>query len=219
MCNFLLRKGNAVWNLVDNLGLTAGDLAWSLNAGETYELLLGEGVRAELIKAAMEAAAGSKEDGNSDVDEDEEVPAADDEGEPAADGDVVAAEEADGEVKLSTASDNATFLASKILYRVDERGQEIAEDEEGNGVMMGWERPIMERTARKLCEQFEWRRTATAATKSGALKQDDAPALEEGEDEDEEELVVVNVGFGLGIVSEEVPRDSYGRVLARRGDS
>jgi len=211
MCNFLLRKGNAVWNLVDNLGLTAADLAWSLNAADVYELLQAEGVRAEMIRAALEAAAelnGQSDDEDDEMDQaDVEMDEADaEEKEAEAGAAEVPAAAADDEPKLSTASDNATFLASKIIYRVDERGQEIAEDAEGNGVMMGWERPIMEQTARRLCEAYEWRRTATARTKGGALKRDDAPEPEKGADDDEdddEELVVVNVGFGLGII------DSY----------
>ncbi len=196
MCNFLLRKGNAVWNLVDNLGLTAADLAWSLNAADCYELLQAEGVRSEMIRAALEAAADLNQDSD---DDDEDMDGAQEKEEDAT-AEPAAALAVDDEPKLSTASDNATFLASKIVYRIDERGQEIAEDAEGNGVMMGWERPIMEQTARRLCEAYEWRRTATGRTKGGALRRDDAPEPEEGEEEDEEELVVVNVGFGLGIV-------------------
>lgn len=94
-------------------------------------------------------------------------------------------DEMDGETstepKLSTASDNATFLASKLKFTKDSSGQEIAVDEEGNGVMMGWEREIMRRTADRICAPFEARRR--------------------GEKAEDEKLNVVNVGFGLGIVS------------------
>lgn len=44
--------------------------------------------------------------------------------------------------KKSTASDNKTFLASKLTFKVDAEGQEAFVDEEGNGVMMGWEKEI-----------------------------------------------------------------------------
>ena len=84
---------------------TAGDVAYSLNEPAAYEALLGEGVRAELIKAAMEAAGLP-----SATDEDEE-------------------EDAEGS-KLSTASDNATFLASSLVFTTDARGQEICVDKE-----------------------------------------------------------------------------------------
>ena len=137
---------------------TAGDIAFSLNQAAAYEFLLAEGVRAEMLRAAMEAAAAANDD-----ETDEEME----------DGDAAAP-------KLSTASDNATFLASKLKFTKDSSGQEIAVDEEGNGVMMGWEREIMRRTADRLCEPFEARR--------------------QGKKDAEEELNVVNVGFGLGIV-------------------
>lgn len=84
------------------------------------------------------------------------------------------------EGELSTAGDNATFLASKLRFTTDSQGQEICVDREDNGVMMGWERGLMEESARKLCAAFEGRRKG---------------------EELEEELNVVNVGFGLGIVS------------------
>lgn len=110
-----------------------------------------------MLRAAMEAAAEVHED-EEELDEDGYV-----------------------KPKLSTASDNATFLASKLKFTKDSSGQEIAVDEEGNGVMMGWEREIMRVSAERMCEPFEARR--------------------KGVKDPEEELNVVNVGFGLGIVS------------------
>ena len=130
---------------------TAGDIAYSLNDSTTYAILLAEGLRSELLRAVMEQLLPPSEE-----------------------------EEEDEGGELSTAGDNKTFLASKLRFLVDGSGQEICVDRENNGVMMGWERGLMERSARKLCEAFEGRR--------------------EGR-EMEEELNVVNVGFGLGIVS------------------
>jgi type IV protein arginine methyltransferase len=138
---------------------TAGDIAFSLNQAAVYDFLLGEGVRAEMLRAAMEAATAASE-----AEDEEEVD-----------------EDGDLKPKLSTASDNATFLASKLRFTKDSAGQEIAVDEEGNGVMMGWEREIMRVSAERMCEPFEARR--------------------KGVKDPEEELNVVNVGFGLGIVS------------------
>lgn len=132
-----------------------------MNQVAAYDFLLAEGVRAEMLRAAMEAAAAAtaaEEAEEEDMDPSAEQP------------------------KLSTASDNATFLASKLKFTKDSAGQEIAVDEEGNGVMMGWEREIMRVTAERLCEPFEARRR--------------------GVKDEDEELNVVNVGFGLGIVSE-----------------
>ena len=72
------------------------------------------------------------------------------------------------------AASTEEFLKSKLRYTKDEHGQEICmlkinEDEEV-GVMMGWERGIMEETVKR-----------TTAGAKGSLK-------------------VLNVGFGLGIV-------------------
>lgn len=68
------------------------------------------------------------------------------------------------------------FLRSKLKYAVDQYGQNICMlevDEEEVGVMMGWEKIIMDETIHKLCD---------AHPNASKLK-------------------VLNVGFGLGIVS------------------
>lgn len=70
---------------------------------------------------------------------------------------------------------NTAFLESKLRYTVGERGQEICMlkvGEEEVGVMMGWEKGIMQETVTKLCDDHR---------NNGRLK-------------------VLNVGFGLGIV-------------------
>ena len=70
---------------------------------------------------------------------------------------------------------NTAFLQSKLRYTVDEHGQEICMlkvGEEEVGVMMGWEKGIMQETVKKLCVDHP---------NNGSLK-------------------VLNVGFGLGIV-------------------
>lgn len=150
------------------LSQTAGDLAYSMNHNEAYSFLLDEGIRAEMLKAALQAAASPSSE---EEEEDNEVDPMDSSKEV---------------IKLSTASDNNTFLSSKLRFVTDEQGQEIAIDEEGNGVMMGWEREIMRKTAERCCEGFEGRR------RGEGLKDEDG---------DEVEFKFVNVGFGLGIVS------------------
>ncbi|SCV73292.1 BQ2448_7218 [Microbotryum intermedium] len=172
LCMFLLRRSNAVWNMVDHLGLTAGDIAYSMNNVEAYQVLLAEGVRAEVLKTIMLQASASspdKDDEGSDDDNDEE----------------------NASRKRSTASDNATFLSSRLEFTQDSKGQAVALDEEGNGVMMGWEEPIMKRTAEWLCELFEHRRKARDGNGNGNGK-----TQQEGDDE----FVVLNVGFGLGMI-------------------
>ncbi|KAK4694096.1 type IV protein arginine methyltransferase, partial [Phenoliferia sp. Uapishka_3] len=170
MINLLLRSGNAVWSITDNLGNTAGDLAYSLNEGDAYEALLAEGVRSELIKSAMEEAAKASKTAatasDDEMDGDDEVEGEEDEAEP----------------KLSTASDNETFLKSSLIFTTDKSGQEICVDKEGNGVMMGWEKGIMQATVKAILEDFLERKTQSV------------------EEVAEEELNVVNVGFGLGII-------------------
>lgn len=84
-------------------------------------------------------------------------------------------------VPKSTASDNKAFLASKLRYEGSE-GDERCLDSEGNGVMMGWELPIMVETARLL----------------GAGREQDS-------------LSVLNVGFGLGLIDTELQKHEPGR--------
>ncbi|GAA6017798.1 hypothetical protein JCM10207_000505 [Rhodosporidiobolus poonsookiae] len=175
----LLRKGNAVWSIVDNLGCTAGDIAYSMNNSAAYDVLLQEGIRSEMLRAVMDAVADS------------------DGGDDAADGDMDSHEGDDrasqSKVEKSTASDNATFLASRLTFATDAAGQPIALDAEGNGVMMGWEEGIMRETVSRMVGGAEgpW------ADRKGRARDD---LVREEEAGDREPLRVVNVGFGLGIV-------------------
>jgi protein arginine N-methyltransferase 2 len=76
----------------------------------------------------------------------------------------------------SAAGSTDTFLSSHLIFKKDERGQDICLVQAGDsevGVMMGWETQIMEETAKELCETHE--------------------NLQAG-------LKVLNVGFGLGII-------------------
>lgn len=75
----------------------------------------------------------------------------------------------------SAAASGDQFLASKLRFTVDSFGQEICMlDVDGDevGVMMGWERELMEETVKVLTKEHP---------QTGPLK-------------------VLNVGFGLGIV-------------------
>ncbi len=169
-----------------------------MNNAEAYEALLGEGVRAEMLRAVLEATAAADEP---EGDAEEQVEEA---GEPVAStsgtksGDDDTAMEENGEEqqqqKLSTASDNATFLSSRLVFTHDASGQPVALDAEGNGVMMGWETGIMRRTADRLCEDG-WRNRKESGKNWHELVE------EEEEKGEREPLRVMNVGFGLGIVS------------------
>lgn len=167
-----------------------------MNHGEAYEALLGEGVRAEMLRAVLEATQQSaSEDGE--AAEDSTEPVASTSGTRPDQGDDVSMREANddgsGAVPLSTASDNATFLSSRLVFTHDAAGQPVALDAEGNGVMMGWERPIMARTVERCCEPA-W------ADRKGRTW-DELVKEEDDEGNDREPLRVMNVGFGLGIVS------------------
>lgn len=77
----------------------------------------------------------------------------------------------------TSAGDNLTFLRSKLTWDVGEDGKERVLDEDGNGVMMGWEEPLMVAHVEAVKERLKEK-------------------MERGE-----EVSVLNIGFGLGIVS------------------
>ncbi|GAA6042940.1 hypothetical protein JCM8097_000008 [Rhodosporidiobolus ruineniae] len=175
--SLLLRSGNAVWNIVDNLGCTAGDIAYSMNNAAAYDLLLQEGIRSEMLRAVLKAV--DDDDGDIEL------------GDAAVAGSSGAAEKEE----KSTASDNALFLSSALTFTTDSTGQPIALDAEGNGVMMGWEAPIMRETVRAMIEQpgGPW---SGKRDRRGKGREE----LEREEEGERETLNVINVGFGLGIV-------------------
>lgn len=112
MVKVLLANG-AVWNSVDNLGNSPACIALSLNSARIYDLIKSHGVRSEFLLGFLEAKA---EDPSSDSN--------------------LVLKDAEEE---TLAGNTALFLKSKLTYSRDEQGQERVIDEEGNGVMMGWE--------------------------------------------------------------------------------
>ncbi|KAI0313006.1 hypothetical protein OF83DRAFT_1066264 [Amylostereum chailletii] len=146
----LLISEGAPWNSVDNLGNSPGDIALSLNNEECYTLIRDAGLRSEIILQLL-ASHGDP---------------------PGLADDTIVLKAEDDTAMGST----AVFLSSRLRYTVDENGQEICmlkSGEEEVGVMMGWEREIMQETVKNLCEDH--------GRKDGGLK-------------------VLNVGFGLGII-------------------
>ncbi|KAI0250373.1 S-adenosyl-L-methionine-dependent methyltransferase [Lactifluus subvellereus] len=141
----LLQHG-ALWNSADNGGNTAGDIALSLNDEESYRAIRNAGIRSELILQLL-ASHGAEADA------------------------LVLREEDD-----TALGSTDKFLSSRLRYTIDAHGQEICLLQSSDteiGVMMGWERDIMQETVRRMC--------------------DDHPNAETG-------LKVLNVGFGLGII-------------------
>ncbi len=131
--------------VVDNQKNSAGDIALSFNNQEIYHLIRDAGIRAEMLLALLSASPSSS--------------------------DVLRLQSTDATAAGST----DVYLTSKLTFKSDEHGQEIcvvnAGDDEEVGVMMGWERPIMEETVKALVP-----------------------------DTNVTGLRVLNVGFGLGMV-------------------
>ncbi|CED84000.1 arginine n-methyltransferase 2 [Phaffia rhodozyma] len=149
MVKALLANGG-VWNAVDNQGYCSADIALSLNATKIYKLIQSHAVRSELLLSFLSSKGRTS----------------------ASDSNLILK---DGE-EDTVAGNTDNFLKSKLTYEKDADGRERVVDEEGNGVMMGWEEGIMRASVDRLTE-----------------------GLLEGRKEDEG-LRILNVGFGLGIV-------------------
>ncbi|KDQ57520.1 hypothetical protein JAAARDRAFT_129926 [Jaapia argillacea MUCL 33604] len=146
---YLIAEG-AVWNAVDNLQNTAGDIALSLNNETCYNIIRDAGIRSEMLLTLLASRSIEMPTDRSSL------------------------------ILKSTDTTAAgmldAYLASPLKFTKDEHGQEICLLKiagEEVGVMMGWERPIMQETVNNLCSKH--------------------PCVGEG-------LKVLNVGFGLGII-------------------
>ncbi|KAJ7251483.1 S-adenosyl-L-methionine-dependent methyltransferase [Mycena haematopus] len=142
----LLIDGGAVWNATDYLRNTAGDIALSFNNEEIYTIIRDAGIRAELVLALLSSHNTT--------------------------------DSASAMILRSTddtaAASTDAFLSSKLRFIVDDQGQDICMldiDGEEVGVMMGWEKNIMQATVANL----------TADREHTGIK-------------------ILNVGFGLGII-------------------
>lgn len=146
----LLIEEGAVWNAVDNLQNTAGDIALSFNNAACYNLIRDAGIRSELLLNLLSSQTLLDPTPSSFVLRD---------------------------VDNSAVASADAFLSSKLRYTQDAHGQDICmldlNDGQEVGVMMGWEREIMQKTVEKLCIDH--------GKKDLGLK-------------------VLNVGFGLGII-------------------
>ncbi|GLB37462.1 putative S-adenosyl-L-methionine-dependent protein-arginine N- methyltransferase that methylates the delta-nitrogen atom of arginine residues to form N5-methylarginine (type IV) in target proteins [Lyophyllum shimeji] len=122
----LIERG-AVWNAVDNLKNTAGDIALSFNDLETYMVIRDAGIRAELLLSLLSSKASIQSSSS-----------------------VVLRE-----IDSSAAGSTEAFLSSNLKFIKDAYGQDICVLKIGDeevGVMMGWEQGIMEDTVRRLCD-------------------------------------------------------------------
>ncbi|PSR81140.1 hypothetical protein PHLCEN_2v6475 [Hermanssonia centrifuga] len=165
LVRFLIQNG-ALWNAVDNQHNSPGDIALSLNNEDCYTIIRDAGIRSELLLTLL---ASRETLSNSPLSL------------------VLKATD------TTAAGSTESYLASRLRFKKDAHGQEIClltlEDEDEVGVMMGWERGIMQETVRLLCHDHE--------------------NLNEG-------LKILNVGFGLGIIDtffEELPRTPAQHVI------
>lgn len=155
----LLLQHGAIWNDLDMAGDTPGCIAERLGLMGLYELMVDAGVRAEMLLARLDAY--------------QELSGGEDE-EMSVDGGGEATEPTDISIKTDETGltepdkDNVTsagYLASALTYHPDK-----LVDSDNNGVMMEWERGIMERSVEVLLPH----------KKPGRR--------------------VLNIGFGMGII-------------------
>ncbi|PAV18494.1 arginine methyl transferase [Pyrrhoderma noxium] len=126
LVDLLLEKG-AVWNAVDNLGNTAGDVALSLNNEGCYRAIRDTGLRSEYLLSHLSSKKTSI----------------------ASSSNILLKS-----VDTTAAGSTDTFLHSQLRFITDANGQEICLVKAGDdeiGVMMGWEREIMRETVDQLC--------------------------------------------------------------------
>jgi protein arginine N-methyltransferase 2 len=128
----LLLQSGAIWNDLDVNSETPGCIARRLGLEELYQLIVDAGVRAELLL--------SKLDEYQPLDDGE---ASDEEGDIAeSEAGVETTRLQNGETPVDPSASNDTYLQNNLTF-----GETNILDTATNGVMMSWEKPIMERSA------------------------------------------------------------------------
>lgn len=168
----LLRHG-AIWNAVDANGVTAAEVARSMNYDKVYEVIFEEGVRQTLLLSLLQ---GQKELDSEEEEEEEEGPEA-----KKAKTEGTAITNADGTLitlkpcASDVANDTAKYLSTPLRFVPDPLGQTRCLDKDNNMVMAPWETDIMRLSTTLL------------------LSPPPIPS-------NQTTLSVLNVGFGLGII-------------------
>ncbi|KAF9268947.1 arginine methyl transferase [Marasmius fiardii PR-910] len=127
LVKYLLAEG-AVWNAVDHRNHTAGDIALSYNNDKIYTLIRDHGIRSEMLLGLLSSKSRPETSANTLI---------------------------LNNLDQTAANSTDSYLQSKLAFVNDEQGQEICVVKVGDeeiGVMMGWEREIMEKTVEVLCE-------------------------------------------------------------------
>ncbi|KAL0072432.1 Arginine N-methyltransferase 2 [Marasmius tenuissimus] len=127
LVKYLLEQG-AVWNAVDNLKHTAGEIALSYNNEKIYTLIRDHGLRSELLLGLLSSKSDLENRSDSLV---------------------------LSNTDQTAAASTEAFLTSRLTFTTDDQGQEICVVRAGDddvGVMMTWEQGIMEYTAKLLLE-------------------------------------------------------------------
>ncbi|WWC67220.1 uncharacterized protein I206_101127 [Kwoniella pini CBS 10737] len=146
----ILLQGGAIWNALDRWGRTAGEICLSLGDEKGWEIIRNEGIRSEMLHHALAGPSSPQSDSSTNI-------------------------KLKAEDKTS-AGDNLTFLKSQLTWNIGDDGKERVLDADGNGVMMGWEEPLMIEHVRYMTNDHP-----------------NAQPSAEG-------MTILNVGFGLGIV-------------------
>ncbi|GAK64878.1 arginine N-methyltransferase [Moesziomyces antarcticus] len=138
----LLRHG-ALWNAVDANGVTAAQVAWSMNHERCYRLIFEEGVRQTFLLSALGAQ-------SEDQDDEPDAKRARTEGTAvtSADGTTITLKPSANDV----ANDTAKYLSTRLRFVPDPLGQVRCLDQDDNMVMAPWETDIMSLSASLLCD-------------------------------------------------------------------
>jgi len=158
-CVSALLAAGAPWNAVDRGGACAGELANGAGHGEAAEALFEAGVRAELVLGALESALRGRAQPSP-------PPAA------------AASASTSAAAPPPSTPPAPGYLDQALSYAPGPDGAARLADEQGRGVMMGWEAPLMVAHAHAVCRR---------------------PAGQGGEG-GEAATHVLNIGFGLGLV-------------------
>jgi len=173
----LLLQNGAIWNDLDVDGETPGCIAYRLGLGGLYEVMVEAGVRAELVLARL----GGWEEIDDEDDDESEVLDGEKGGEGGGGVESVEKEGSGIEAAIEGVAEekgvnSESYLGSELKYHEDK-----LLDSDNNGVMMEWERNIMERSVEALL-----------------------PGEKPGRS-------IINIGFGMGIFDTLVQKKNVAR--------